>query len=309
MSWVATGLSVASGVMGMMGGDDDGAKEAAKASAAAQRAIKAQAAENTKDFKPYKDYGSASTATLMRYLGLGGSAGTRGDYVTDPMDRERFIDYAGYHRPDGARDEGPEWLGHENANIDRAYQLYLDGLAVTDPSKTDPNYGSLMKKFSNEDFVKDPGYEFRLAEGEKGINRAAASRGGYDSGTTLKALLKYNQDYGSNEFNNAFNRDNTNKNTIYSFLSGGTQTGLNATSNNASLNSNLVTAGANMGQEAGNTQAQLGMINSDNKFNAFNSAISNGIYGYNRAKNAPVVSGGGYSGGANSSSMPPWYMS
>lgn len=53
----------------------------------------------------------------------------------------------------------------------------------------------------------DPGYQFRLSQGELGINRAAASRGGYDSGGTLKALQRFGQDYASNEFGNVYNRN------------------------------------------------------------------------------------------------------
>ena len=64
----------------------------------------------------------------------------------------------------------------------------------------------LTRRFSLADFLKDPGYEFRLAEGEKGINRAAAARGMWDSGATGKALTRYGQDYASGEYGNAYNR-------------------------------------------------------------------------------------------------------
>lgn len=46
------------------------------------------------------------------------------------------------------------------------------------------------------------GYDFRLGEGTKAIERSAAARGGLNSGATLKALARYGQDYGSNEFSN-----------------------------------------------------------------------------------------------------------
>lgn len=50
------------------------------------------------------------------------------------------------------------------------------------------------------EFEESPGYQFRLAEGEKGINRAMAARGRWDSGAALKALTRFNQDYASNEY-------------------------------------------------------------------------------------------------------------
>lgn len=52
----------------------------------------------------------------------------------------------------------------------------------------------------------DPGYAFRLSEGMKGVERSAAARGGLMSGATGKALTRYGQDFGSQEFSNAYNR-------------------------------------------------------------------------------------------------------
>jgi hypothetical protein len=53
---------------------------------------------------------------------------------------------------------------------------------------------------------EDPSYQFRLAEGEKALNRSAAAGSGQLSGATLKALSKYNQNFASNEFTNSINR-------------------------------------------------------------------------------------------------------
>jgi hypothetical protein len=49
-------------------------------------------------------------------------------------------------------------------------------------------------------FTEDPGYQFRLAEGNKQIGRTASATGGIASGSTLKALTRYGQDYASNEY-------------------------------------------------------------------------------------------------------------
>lgn len=46
-----------------------------------------------------------------------------------------------------------------------------------------------------------PGYQFRLNEGTKAIERSAAARGLLGSGATLKALTRYGQDYASDEYN------------------------------------------------------------------------------------------------------------
>lgn len=57
-------------------------------------------------------------------------------------------------------------------------------------------------------FQKDPGYQFRLDEGNKAINNAASARGNAVSGSALKALTNYGQNFASNEFNNAYQRAN-----------------------------------------------------------------------------------------------------
>ena len=53
---------------------------------------------------------------------------------------------------------------------------------------------------------QDPGYAFRLAEGQKALERSAAARGGLISGSALKAAQRYGQEMGSQEYMNAFTR-------------------------------------------------------------------------------------------------------
>ncbi|NBX70991.1 MAG: DNA transfer protein p32 [Actinobacteria bacterium] len=60
--------------------------------------------------------------------------------------------------------------------------------------------------FGTSQFQQDPGYAFRLSEGIKALDRSAASRGGLLSGATLKGAQRYGQDLGSQEYQNAFNR-------------------------------------------------------------------------------------------------------
>jgi hypothetical protein len=60
--------------------------------------------------------------------------------------------------------------------------------------------------FGQEQFQADPGYAFRLSEGQKALDRSAAARGGLISGGALKAATRFGQDMGSQEYTNAFNR-------------------------------------------------------------------------------------------------------
>lgn len=68
------------------------------------------------------------------------------------------------------------------------------------------NMPELTRGFTMKDFQMDPGYQFRMAEGGKAIDRSAAARGGLNSGRTLKALSRFGQDMASQEYGNAFNR-------------------------------------------------------------------------------------------------------
>jgi hypothetical protein len=64
-------------------------------------------------------------------------------------------------------------------------------------------------KFGMDQFTQDPGYGFRLSEGMKALDRTAAARGGLLSGATLKGAQRYGQDLASQEYQNAFNRYQT----------------------------------------------------------------------------------------------------
>lgn len=63
--------------------------------------------------------------------------------------------------------------------------------------------------FGMQQFQQDPGYGFRLSEGQKAIDRSAAARSGLQSGSALKAAARFGQEMGSQEFQNAFNRFQT----------------------------------------------------------------------------------------------------
>jgi hypothetical protein len=65
---------------------------------------------------------------------------------------------------------------------------------------------SEYQNFGMDQFQADPGYNFRMSEGMKGLERSAAARGGLLSGGTLKGIQRFGQDLASQEFQNAFNR-------------------------------------------------------------------------------------------------------
>ena len=70
------------------------------------------------------------------------------------------------------------------------------------PGAAEPTY----TPFGMEQFNADPGYQFRMSEGLKALERSAASRGILSSGQTLKDITRFGQDTASQEYQNAFAR-------------------------------------------------------------------------------------------------------
>jgi hypothetical protein len=60
--------------------------------------------------------------------------------------------------------------------------------------------------FGMDQFQADPGYQFRMSEGMKALERSAAARGILQSGGTLKDITRFGQDAASQEYQNAFQR-------------------------------------------------------------------------------------------------------
>jgi hypothetical protein len=103
-----------------------------------------------------------------------------------------------------------------NRSADLQYQQYLDSVERQKPFyeagvNALPGLVEASKytPFGMDQYKQDPGYGFRLAEGQKALERSAAARGGLISGGALKAAERFGQDMGSQEYMNAFNRYQT----------------------------------------------------------------------------------------------------
>ncbi|KKN66531.1 hypothetical protein LCGC14_0470650 [marine sediment metagenome] len=71
--------------------------------------------------------------------------------------------------------------------------------------------GEFTGEFTGADLEQEPGYQFRLKEGLKSLDRQASVRGDLVSGRALKAATRYGQEYASGEYTNAFNRYQSNR--------------------------------------------------------------------------------------------------
>ena len=111
---------------------------------------------------------------------------------------------------------------------------------------------SKYKNFGVDQFQADPGYAFRLSEGQKQLERTAAARGGLLSGGALKAATRYGQDMGSQEYTNAFNRYQTERAARLNPLQ--SLTGMGQTTANT-----LGTAGQTMATNVGDAYINQGV--------------------------------------------------
>lgn len=153
--------------------------------------------------------------------------------------------------------------------------------------------GSLMQTFNADAMYSDPGYQFRLGEGMKGVENSAAAQGGLLSGAALKAIQKYGQDYASNEYGNAYNRFNSDQTNKYNRLAGLVNTGMGATNQ-------ISNAAGQYGQNVASTNSALGnaqAAGSIGQANAWTSGINTAINGYTQNQLMKAIQGGGSSGG------------
>lgn len=154
-----------------------------------------------------------------------------------------------------------------NAQVPAAAgSAYAGGTSGTSTNTPNVNtalgsYGSLAKPFSMADYQADPGYAFRLAEGQKAIQRSQAARGGLLSGAAVKAANNYAQDSASAEFQNAYNRFNQNQTNLFNRLSGISGTGQQTGSTLANLGQNAVSNANNYLTSGATAQSAAQMAN------------------------------------------------
>jgi hypothetical protein len=106
------------------------------------------------------------------------------------------------------------------------------------------DFGRYARDFGMSDFQQDPGYAFRLSEGQKLLDRTAARDSRIFSGGALKAATRYGQDMASQEYANAFNRYQTNRSNQLNPLGSLMTLGQNAAANQGA---SMGTYGTNVG--------------------------------------------------------------
>jgi hypothetical protein len=210
---------------------------------------------------------AGAAAALNPVAAIGTLAGGAGKLIGAKMESDAAKDAAGI----------------QSAAADRATQLqermYNQSRADNEPWRQ-AGLGALskmgdadyMRDFTAADFQQDPGYAFRMQEGQKALERSAAARGGLQSGGTLKALSRYGQDFASNEYQNAYTRFNADRDRRFGRLSNLAGMGQTATGQNAAYGQNYANQASENITGAANAQA-AGKIGSANAWGGALSSI------------------------------------
>lgn len=180
-------------------------------------------------------------------------------------------------------------------------QLQRGFLRGESPSPRPPSFEQAPRFSGQVNLTEDPGYQFRLQEGQRALERSAAARGGLLSGNQLRDLTRFGQWLASQEYGAAFDRAltryNADANRSESQYGRDLQSYLldyNRFQQDRVNRFNRLSALAGLGQTAaqqlGNDRANLGQQISQNTLGAANAAAA-GRIGSQNAINQGVAGG------------------
>lgn len=91
--------------------------------------------------------------------------------------------------------------------------------------------GQLGGSFNPGNLTEDPGYKFRLEQGEQALGRKQSAGGSYYSGAALKEAQRFGQGLADQTYNDAYNRWLQQQQNTYNMLSGQQNQGQTAATN------------------------------------------------------------------------------
>jgi len=272
MSWVAVGVAGAAVVGGVVQSNAAGAA-ADNATAAGRDANQLQwnmYQQQRMDQRPWQDAGNLAlygSGGMIRRKnggagpGPGANRAVKENWIKSHLEKLRAEQSASANPFDRMRGKGQSYQDWERIGEDAwANQGMAESSAAlgasADEYEVDPE---LTRSFTMSDFQEDPGYQFRMAEGQKALERSAAARGGLQSGGTMKAIAKYGQDFASNEYGNAYNRFNNDRSQRFNRLSSIAGLGQQANSQMGAAGQNYANQAGQIGWGVAKAQGDAGM--------------------------------------------------
>jgi hypothetical protein len=125
--------------------------------------------------------------------------------VQERTHRQQRADQTAAH--DQARATWERVYGQQRADQQPFLQAGQSTLADIMSQLRGGGFDSPYRAMDPSQLGNDPGFQFRLSEGQKALERSAAARGGLRSGGFMKGLARYSQGLASDEFQNAWGRN------------------------------------------------------------------------------------------------------
>lgn len=119
-----------------------------------------------------------------------------------------------------------------------------------------------------------PGYQFRLQEGQRGLEGGLAARGGMQSGKAMTAATQYGQNFASNEYANRLNQ-----------LAGLSGTGMSAAGNMGAAGTNYAGNMGNVLMGNANAQGAAGMAGANARVSGLLGGAQLGLNAYDYFNN------------------------
>lgn len=201
--------------------------------------------QQRQDSEPYRESGYNALAQLNYLMGLGSPTTTA--KTRDYFDAEKYkqwriqkmteaVNKLYPNNPDKAAriiarktekiganlsDEGVAWADYKKRSTATPAKTSGEFWKTRDAGTaagSGEDFGFLQQRFNSALFEKDPGYQFRMDEGNKAVQGSAAAQGGLLSGAAMKAMQRYSQGFASNEYGNAYNRFTGDQQNMYNRL-------------------------------------------------------------------------------------------
>lgn len=103
---------------------------------------------------------------------------------------------------------------------------------------------------TGESVLSDPGYRFRMQQGEQALQQSAAAKGILRTGGTLKDILGWGQNFASQEYQNAYSRARNDYDTGFNQAQSAYQSNYNAAKDSYAPKMSTWEAKMNLGQRA-----------------------------------------------------------
>lgn len=197
---------------------------------------------------------------------------------------------------------GQGWSG------DRTHTMSASSNPSAPGSSGGEGFGSFSTPYNASTFSIDPGYKFRLEQGQDAIARTNAASGHGYSGKALEGALQYSSGLASQEFQNAYTRSMNTQKTQFDELNALQNDGQLATNGTtgalSTAGSNIVNGMTNANNAIGNAQSAEASTEGNiwaNTINGVGNAVNTGMNTW--AKKTPAVippanTNEGFSGGA-----------